>query len=247
MWSVKRSSAPQAEQPPINVTLRFDIVLTNMSLPPDSPPALPAFRARVVPVIVITHVAQAVPLAHALLEGGIDVMEITLRHAAGLPAIEAVARQVPNMLVGAGTVTRADEMQRVRDAGARFALSPGMTESLVQAARDHAMPFMPGVMTPGEIMQARDWGFSLVKLFPAAQAGGLSMLKALAGPLGDMAFCPTGGVSSLNLAEFLALPNVPMVGGSWLTPRELLEQGQWSAITELAKEATQRAAAVTPA
>ena len=213
-----------------------------MSTSASSLPALPGFRSRVVPVIVITEVAQAVPLAHALLEGGVDVMEITLRHHAGLPAIEAVARQVPQMLVGAGTVTRPHEMRAVQDAGARFALSPGMTESLVDAAHACQLPFMPGVMTPGEVMQARDWGFDLVKLFPAAQAGGLAMLKALAGPLGDMAFCPTGGVSSANLLEFLSLPNVPMVGGSWLTPSDLVARGDWTAITHLARDATQRAA-----
>ena len=204
-------------------------------------PALPPFRSRVVPVIVITHVSQAVPLAHALLDGGVDVMEITLRHAAGLPAIEAVARQVPQMWVGAGTVTRALEMHDVQQAGARFALSPGITPSLVQAAQACQLPFMPGVMTPGEVMQAREWGFQLVKLFPAAQAGGLAILKALAGPLGDMAFCPTGGVSQANLADFLSLPNVSMIGGSWLTPLELVEQGEWQAITQLARKATQLA------
>jgi len=206
--------------------------------------SLPSFRSRVVPVIVITQVEQAVPMAHALLEGGVDVMEITLRHAAGLPAIEAVARHVPQMLVGAGTVTRAHEMRQVQEAGARFALSPGMTRALVQAAQDCQLPFMPGVMTPGEIMQAREWGFDLVKLFPAAQAGGLAMLKALAGPLGDMMFCPTGGVSSGNLKEFLALGNVPMVGGSWLTPLDRVTQGDWDAITALAREATQLAECV---
>lgn len=197
----------------------------------------PAFRSRVVPVIVISDVRQAVPLANALLEGGVDVMEITLRHVAGLPAIEAVARAVPQMQVGAGTVTRPPEMQQVKDAGARFALSPGMTDALVQAAIDLRMPFMPGVMTPGEVMAARDWGFSLAKLFPAAQAGGLGMLKALAGPLGDMQFCPTGGVSLANLGDFLAQPNVAMVGGSWLTPLDLVEGGEWARITQLAREA----------
>jgi 2-dehydro-3-deoxyphosphogluconate aldolase/(4S)-4-hydroxy-2-oxoglutarate aldolase len=204
----------------------------------------PAFTSRVVPVIVITHVDQAVPLAHALLEGGVDVMEITLRHEAGLPAIEAVAKHVPSMHVGAGTVTRAQEMPRVKNAGASFALSPGMTESLVQAAIAHDMPFMPGVMTPGEVMTARDHGFGLVKLFPAAQAGGLAMLKALSGPLGDMRFCPTGGVSLSNMAEFLNQPNVAMIGGSWLTPIDLIEAGRWSDITQLAREATQAAHAV---
>ena len=204
----------------------------------------PAFTSRVVPVIVITHPDQAVPMAHALLEGGIDVMEITLRHAAGLPAIEQVAKHVPQMHVGAGTVTRAEEMARVQAAGASFALSPGMTDALVQAAIHSCMPFMPGVMTPGEIMAARDRGFSCVKLFPAAQAGGLAMLKALSGPLGDMHFCPTGGVSLSNMVDYLQQPNVAMVGGSWLTPVALAEQGQWSDITRLAREATDLAASV---
>lgn len=198
----------------------------------------PAFSSRVVPVIVITHPNQAVPLAHALLEGGVDVMEITLRHAAGLPAIEQVAKHVPQMHVGAGTVTRAEEMARVQAAGASFALSPGMTDALVQAAMDCQLPFVPGVMTPGEVMAARDYGFNLVKLFPAAQAGGLAMLKALSGPLGDMHFCPTGGVSLANMGEFLKLPNVAMVGGSWLTPIDVVERGDWSEITRLAREAT---------
>lgn len=204
----------------------------------------PSFTSRVVPVIVITDVAQAVPLAHALLAGGVDVMEITLRHAAGLPAIEAVARAVPQMHVGAGTVTRAEEVRRVQDAGASFALSPGMTDALVQAVFDARLPFMPGVMTPGEVMRARDHGFRLVKLFPAEQAGGLGMLKALGGPLGDMRFCPTGGVSPDNLGAFLRLPNVAMVGGSWLTPVALLEQGRWDEVTRLAQAAT---AAASPA
>ncbi len=204
----------------------------------------PAFTSRVVPVIVITHPDQAVPMAHALLEGGVDVMEITLRHAAGLPAIEQVAKHVPQMHVGAGTVTRAEEMARVQAAGARFALSPGMTDALVQAAIDCRLPFMPGVMTPGEVMRARDHGFSLVKLFPAAQAGGLAMLKALGGPLGDMHFCPTGGVSLNNMVDFLKQPNVAMVGGSWLTPVECAEQGRWSDITRLAREATDLAKSI---
>ena len=197
----------------------------------------PIFKSRVVPVIVISEVSQAVPMAHALLAGGIDVMEITLRHSAGLAAIEAVAKQVPQMHVGAGTVTRAAEMRQVHDAGARFALSPGMSDALVQAAMDCRMPFMPGVMTPGEVMRARDHGFGLMKLFPAAQAGGLAMLKAMSGPLGDVQFCPTGGVSPENMAEFLKLPNVAMVGGSWLTPADAVAAHDWARITALAKEA----------
>ena len=197
----------------------------------------PSFSSRVVPVIVITDVAQAVPMAHALLAGGVDVMEITLRHAAGLPAIEAVARQVPAMHVGAGTVTRAHEMVQARDAGARFALSPGMSDALVQAALDCDLPFIPGVMTPSEVMRAREHGFGLIKLFPAAQAGAVAMLKALAGPLPDMSFCPTGGVSLANLAEYLQQPNVAMVGGSWLTPAQAVAQGRWQDITRLAEQA----------
>ena len=204
----------------------------------------PVFKSRVVPVIVISDVSQAVPMAHALLAGGIDVMEITLRHRAGLAAIEAVAKQVPQMHVGAGTVTRAAEMQQVHDAGAGFALSPGMSDALVQAAMDCRMPFMPGVMTPSEVMCARDHGFGLMKLFPAAQAGGLAMLKALSGPLGDVQFCPTGGVTPDNMAAFLQLSNVAMVGGSWLTPADVVAAQDWGRITALAKEALARVPAL---
>jgi 2-dehydro-3-deoxyphosphogluconate aldolase/(4S)-4-hydroxy-2-oxoglutarate aldolase len=205
-----------------------------------------AFKSRVVPVIVLTDPSQAVPLAHALLEGGVDVMEITLRHAAGLACIEAVAKAVPDMHVGAGTVTRPIEMREIREAGARFALSPGLTPELHQSALDQGMPFMPGVMTPSEVMRARDWGYGLVKLFPAAQAGGLSMIKALAGPLGDMKLCPTGGVGPDQLAEFLRQPNVSMVGGSWLTPSALLEARDWPAVTRLAEQASAIANALKP-
>jgi 2-dehydro-3-deoxyphosphogluconate aldolase/(4S)-4-hydroxy-2-oxoglutarate aldolase len=196
------------------------------------------FRSRVLPVVVLTDPAQAVPLAHALLEGGIDVMEITLRHTAGLAGIEAVADTVPQMHVGAGTITTRGEITRVCDAGARFGVSPGLTAELHQAARDAGLPFMPGVMTPSEVMQALQWGYGTVKLFPASQAGGLSMVKALAGPLGHVRLCPTGGVSPENLNDYLSQPNVAMVGGSWLTPVDLIETAQWSAITRLATEAS---------
>lgn len=206
-------------------------------------PALPAFTSRVVPVIALHDVAQAVPLAHALLAGGIDVMEITLRTPQGLAAIEAVARAVPAMCVGAGTVTRATEVQQVRDAGATFALSPGCTPAVVAAVATARLPFVPGVMTPSEVMAARDHGFALMKLFPAAQAGGLAMLQALGGPLADVRFCPTGGISLANLGQFLALPNVAMVGGSWLTPADALAAGDWDRITRLAAEATLAASA----
>ena len=205
----------------------------------------PAFRSRVVPVIVLNVPAHALPLAHALLEGGVDVMEITLRHESALAAIEAVARGLPEMHLGAGTVTRVADVQRVIDAGARFALSPGCTDALVDAVRAARLPFIPGVMTPGEVLAAREHGFTLMKLFPAAQAGGIAMLKALGAPIPDVQFCPTGGVSIETLADFLALPNVAMAGGSWLTPADALAQGDWARITRLAREATAVADAAT--
>ena len=197
----------------------------------------PAFQSRVVTVIVLTEAAHAVPLAHALLDGGIDVMEITLRSSAALASIEAVAKAVPQMHVGAGTVTRVAEVQQVIDAGATFALSPGCTDALVDAVQAARLPFIPGVMTPGEVMLRREQGFSLMKLFPAQQAGGMGMLKALGGPLPDVRFCPTGGVSVDNLGEFLKLPNVAMAGGSWLTPLDAMVSGDWSRITALAAAA----------
>ena len=204
----------------------------------------PSFTSRVVPVIVLSDEAQAVPLAHALLEGGIDVMEITLRSGVALRAIEAVARAVPKMHLGAGTVTRAAEVAQVISAGAKFALSPGCTDALVDTVRKANLPFIPGVMTPGEVMRARDHGFTLMKLFPASQAGGIGMLKALGAPLPDVRFCPTGGVSTDNLRDFLALPNVAMAGGSWLTPSDALRQGDWKRIARLAREATTLSAGV---
>jgi 2-dehydro-3-deoxyphosphogluconate aldolase/(4S)-4-hydroxy-2-oxoglutarate aldolase len=196
----------------------------------------------VVPVIVITDVDHAVPMAHALLEGGIDVMEVTLRHPAGMAAIEAIAKHVPHMQVGAGTVRHTDDIHRVQSAGARFALSPGFTDALVQAAMDARLPFIPGVMTPGELLRAQAHGFSLVKLFPAEQCGGLGMVKALNGPFADMQLCPTGGVSPANMQAYLREPNVAMVGGSWITPADAVARGDWAHITQLAQQAVALAA-----
>ncbi len=205
----------------------------------NSPAPLPLFQSRVVPVIVVTDPAQAVPMAEALLAGGVDVMEITLRSAAGLAAIEAVARAVPEMQVGAGTVTRASEVAQVLAAGARFGLSPGSTPGLLAAVLAAGLPFVPGVASPSEAMAARDAGFTLMKCFPAAQLGGVEVLKAWGGPLPDLRFCPTGGVSLANMGSFLALPNVAMVGGSWLTPAAAVKAGDWAQITRLAREATE--------
>jgi 2-dehydro-3-deoxyphosphogluconate aldolase/(4S)-4-hydroxy-2-oxoglutarate aldolase len=197
--------------------------------------ALPAFRTRVLPVVVIETPAHAIPLAEALLAGGVDAIEITLRTPAALEAIATVARNVPGMCVGAGTVLSANELRRVRDAGAQFALSPGSTPTLLDAAAAGCLPFVPGVMTPSEAMAAREHGFKLLKLFPAAQAGGPAMLRALAGPLADVRFCPTGGLTAIQVSHYLELPNVALVGGSWLAPRAALEQGDWAAITALAR------------
>ncbi|WP_022981013.1 bifunctional 4-hydroxy-2-oxoglutarate aldolase/2-dehydro-3-deoxy-phosphogluconate aldolase [Ideonella sp. B508-1] len=200
-------------------------------------PALPAFRSRVVPVVVLQEAAHAVPLAQALLAGGIDVIEITLRTPCALEAIAAVARDVPDMQVGAGTLLGADDVRRAQDAGARFGLSPGHSPALLQAVAEAGLPFVPGVMTPGEVMAAREAGYRLMKLFPATVAGGLDMLKALASPFGDVRFCPTGGVSLDNLGGFLKQPNVALVGGSWLAPAAALQAGDWAQITTLARQA----------
>jgi 2-dehydro-3-deoxyphosphogluconate aldolase/(4S)-4-hydroxy-2-oxoglutarate aldolase len=159
-----------------------------------------------------------------------------------MAAIEAIAKHVPHMQVGAGTVRHTDDIHRVQSAGARFALSPGFTDALVQAAMDARLPFIPGVMTPGELLRAQAHGFSLVKLFPAEQCGGLGMVKALNGPFADMQLCPTGGVSPANMQAYLREPNVAMVGGSWITPADAVARGDWAHITQLAQQAVALAA-----
>ncbi len=191
----------------------------------------------VIPVIAIEQLEQAVPLARALVAGGIRVLEITLRTAHGLPAIAAIAGQVEGAIVGVGTLTRAEEFAAARDAGAVFGVSPGLTPALVAAAKSSGLPLLPGVMTPSEVMAAREAGFAQLKLFPAAQAGGVGMLNALGGPLPDLTFCPTGGISIDSAPSFLACKNVACVGGSWLTPKDAIAAGDWGRITELAKAA----------
>ena len=192
----------------------------------------------VIPVIAIDDIAHAVPLARALVAGGIRVLEVTLRTAHGLPAIRAMAEQVPDAIVGVGTLTQPAEFVAARDAGAVFGVSPGLTPALIEAARSSGLPLLPGVMTPSEVMAAREAGFRQLKLFPAVPAGGVGMLNALAGPLGDVMFCPTGGVSQDNAPQFLACPNVACVGGSWLTPKAALQAGDWDRITALARTAS---------
>jgi len=194
-------------------------------------------RAPVVPVIVIHDLATAVPLADALVAGGLSVLEVTLRTPAGLPAIAAMRRAIPEAIVGVGTLSSPEQFQMVTDAGAQFGVSPGLTPTLAAASRKVPWPFLPGVMTPGELMQARELGFSLCKLFPAQQAGGTGMLKALHSVFPDVGFCPTGGIHRGNAAEFLALPNVHCVGGSWVAPPDLIRSGDWLGIRKLAQDA----------
>ncbi|MES2537525.1 MAG: bifunctional 4-hydroxy-2-oxoglutarate aldolase/2-dehydro-3-deoxy-phosphogluconate aldolase [Pseudomonadota bacterium] len=192
----------------------------------------------VIPVIAIDDINHAVPLARALVAGGIRVLEVTLRTVHGLAAIGAIAEQVPGAIVGVGTLTRPEEFIAARDAGAVFGVSPGLTGSLIQAAKSSGLPLLPGVMTPSEVMAAREAGFRQLKLFPAVPAGGTGMLNAIAGPLPDVMFCPTGGISQENAAQFLACKNVACVGGSWLTPKDALEAGDWERITMLARAAS---------
>ncbi len=192
----------------------------------------------VIPVIVIEELAQAVPLAKALVAGGVRVLEVTLRTAPALEAIRLIARDVPDAIVGVGTLTRPQDFSDALAAGARFGVSPGLTPALIQAAHETKLPLLPGVMTPSDVIAARLAGFSELKLFPAQQAGGIGMLKALGGPFPEVMFCPTGGVSAENAPDFLALPNVACVGGSWLVPKAALAAGDWGKITALAKEAS---------
>ena len=190
--------------------------------------------APVIPVIVLTDTRQAVLLARALVAGGIRMLEVTLRTPRALACIEAIARDVPEAVVGAGTVRSAADAQACAMAGARFAVSPGYTHSVGQACRDAGLPLLPGVATGSEIMMAQEDGLTELKFFPAMQAGGPSMLNAWGGPFGDVRFCPTGGVTLQNASEFLALPNVVCVGGSWLVPAAALQAGDWAHITQLA-------------
>jgi 2-dehydro-3-deoxyphosphogluconate aldolase/(4S)-4-hydroxy-2-oxoglutarate aldolase len=192
----------------------------------------------VIPVIAIDKFEHAVPLARALVAGGIRVLEITLRTEHGLPAIRAIAESVPDAIVGVGTLTAPEEFAAARDAGAVFGVSPGLTAALIEAAKRSGLPLLPGVMTPSEVMAAREAGFRQLKLFPAVPAGGVGMLNGIAGPLGDVAFCPTGGITQETASQFLACKNVVCVGGSWLTPKAAIEAGDWGKITELAKAAS---------
>ncbi len=192
----------------------------------------------VIPVLTIHQAEHAVPLARALAAGGLTVLEVTLRTAAAVEAIRRIHDQVPAVVVGAGTLTRPEDFERVGAAGARFAVSPGLTPALAAAACRVDLPLLPGVMTPSEALAARELGFTFLKLFPARAAGGIDLLKALGGPLPDLVFCPTGGIGAATFRDYLALPNVACVGGSWVAPAAAIEAGDWQRLTELAGEAS---------
>lgn len=193
--------------------------------------------APVIPVLIVERLEHAVPLARALCAGGLRVLEVTLRTAVALAAIEAMRKAVPEAIVGVGTITRPEDFQSAESAGAQFGVSPGLTPELAAASKRANFALLPGVMTPAEVIAARLQGFTALKLFPAAQAGGIGMLKALASPFGDVLFCPTGGISREIAPDFLALPNVACVGGSWVAPARLMECGDWAGIETLAREA----------
>ncbi len=192
----------------------------------------------VIPVIVINNLEDAVPLAQALVDGGVRVLEVTLRTAVALKCMEAIARSVPGAILGAGTVRSIKDALAAKDAGCTFAVSPGYTSAIGHACRDIGLPLLPGIATAGEVMQANADGYFFLKFFPAMQAGGISMLKALAGPFTDVAFCPTGGITLETAPQFLALPYVKVCGGSWLTPANVVAAKDWARITRLAKEAS---------
>lgn len=193
--------------------------------------------APVIPVIVLHDIAHAVPLARALVAGGIRMLEVTLRTPQALQCIEAIARDVPEAVVGAGTIRSAADAQASAMAGARFGVSPGYTHSVGKACHDLGLPLLPGVATGSEILQAQEDGYTELKFFPAMQAGGMAMLKAWQGPFGGVKFCPTGGVNASNAIELLVLGNVACVGGSWLTPDAAILAGDWAHITALARAA----------
>ncbi len=190
----------------------------------------------VIPVMVINRLEDAVPMAQALVEGGVRVLEITLRTPVALRCMEAIAKAVPLAIVGAGTVRSVADAQAARDAGCRFAVSPGYLSDVGVACRSLGLPLLPGVASASEVMQANSDGYSFLKFFPASAAGGIPLLKALAGPFPDVVFCPTGGITRETAGQYLALPNVRVCGGSWLTPHDAVEARDWARITQLARE-----------
>jgi 2-dehydro-3-deoxyphosphogluconate aldolase/(4S)-4-hydroxy-2-oxoglutarate aldolase len=193
-------------------------------------------RVPIVPVIVIDEAAHAAPLARALVAGGLPALEVTLRTPAALEAIRAMA-DVEGGVVGAGTLRTPADVKAAKAAGAQFGVSPGLTERLMRAAEDEGLPLLPGAVTASEVMAALEWGYDMLKFFPAATSGGAAAIKALGGPLPQASFCPTGGISLKNASDYLSLPNVLCAGGSWVAPPERMAAGDWAGIEALAREA----------
>jgi 2-dehydro-3-deoxyphosphogluconate aldolase / (4S)-4-hydroxy-2-oxoglutarate aldolase len=191
----------------------------------------------VMSVVTISHVDEAVPLARALVAAGLPAIEVTLRTPAGIEGIRAIAAEVEGAIIGAGTVLTPADMAAAEKAGATFAVSPGATETLLKAGRDSAMPYLPAVATPSELMAGLEYGYEAFKLFPATVVGGLAMLKALGAPFPKVKFCPTGGIDLKSAPDFLALPNVACIGGSWTVPAAAIAAGDWNKIGQIAREA----------
>ena len=205
----------------------------------------PLALSPILPVVKIEKLEDALPLAEALMAGGINTIEVTLRSECALQAMETIASQLPEMKVGAGTLTSADQIRQCRNAGALFGLSPGATPALLDAASANNWPFVPGVATASEVMQALDYGFTQMKFFPAEASGGVKTLKGLGGPFSQVKFCPTGGISLNNLTSYLALKNVVCVGGTWLTPDNFVRDKNWGIITSLTAESVKLAASIS--
>lgn len=212
--------------------------MRRLTLPADPLTGSVLDLAPVIPVVVVSDVEHAVPLARALVAGGLPAIEVTLRTPEALPAIERIAAEVPEAVVGAGTVVTPDDVAASAAAGARFLVSPGSTPRLLDAMQDSALPFLPGAATASEVLALLERGIREVKFFPAADAGGPSYLRSLGGPLPSVRFCPTGGIDRASAPDYLALPNVACVGGSWVTPRDALAAGDWARVEQLAREAS---------
>ncbi|GAA9625123.1 bifunctional 4-hydroxy-2-oxoglutarate aldolase/2-dehydro-3-deoxy-phosphogluconate aldolase [Helicobacter pylori] len=191
----------------------------------------------IVPVVVIENIKDAVPLAQSLIEGGIQIIEVTLRSSCALEAIELIAKNVPKMCVGAGTILNPTQLEQAQNRGAEFLISPGLTIKLLEYAKKKDMPLIPGVSSSSEVMQALELGYNALKFFPAEYCGGVKLLNAFNGPFKGVKFCPTGGISADNMRSYLDLENVLCVGGSWLTPKDLIQNKEWDKITEICKRA----------
>ncbi|PJG82190.1 bifunctional 4-hydroxy-2-oxoglutarate aldolase/2-dehydro-3-deoxy-phosphogluconate aldolase [Caviibacterium pharyngocola] len=196
--------------------------------------------APIVPVIAIKKLEDALPLAKALLDAGVRILEVTLRTDCALEAIKLLRKELPDALVGAGTVTNVEQFRQAVDAGSQFIITPGLTEALLKESLNHDLPFIPGIATPSELMLAKQYGLSYLKFFPAEINGGIKALQAFSGPFPDIKFCPTGGISEKNYQDYLALKNVLCVGGTWFVPTSAIEQGDFAQITALAKSALEK-------